>query len=258
MPNPYRRRAFTLLELLVVIGIIVALTLLLAPAFTTRKRAQDVTYAAYAIKGVLEQARAYAMANDTYTWVGFYEEDSTSIAPTNSTPAYPGKGRLLLASVYSIDGTKVFNNDDASAPLPADRIKQLGKLTRIEGLHLTDLGSPTPTPSPSPLPNTLDGRSNLPYTENSHIVPPADHYNRISSDSTDTTKFKFIAQGYTFYKTLRFTPRGEANINSTYDLRRVAEIGLRPAHGTVIDRTTPNVVAIQFTGTGGIFQIYRR
>jgi hypothetical protein len=36
-----------------------------------------VTSAAYAIKGVLEQGRTYAMANNTYTWVGFYEEDGS-------------------------------------------------------------------------------------------------------------------------------------------------------------------------------------
>ena len=63
---------FTLIELLVVIGIMVLLMALLTPAFTTLKGAGDVTSAAYTIKGVLEQARTYAIANNTYTWVGFY------------------------------------------------------------------------------------------------------------------------------------------------------------------------------------------
>src|SRR6266581_5858922 len=87
----WRRRlpsGFTLIELLVVIGVIILLTALLTPVFTNLKGAGDVTSAAYTIKGVLEQARTYAMANNTYTWVGFFEEDVS-----NSTPAVAGNGR---------------------------------------------------------------------------------------------------------------------------------------------------------------------
>ena len=65
---------FTLLELFIVVGIIAILLVLLAPAFTTIKSAGDVTSAAYTIKGALDTARTYAKANNTYTWVGFYEE----------------------------------------------------------------------------------------------------------------------------------------------------------------------------------------
>ena len=62
---------FTLLELLIVVGIIGLLMVLIAPAFTTIKGGTDVTSAAYTIKGVLDTARTYAKANNTYTWVGF-------------------------------------------------------------------------------------------------------------------------------------------------------------------------------------------
>ena len=64
------RAAFTLLELLIVVGIIGLLMVLIAPAFTTIKGGTDVTSAAYTIKGVLDTARTYAKANNTYTWVG--------------------------------------------------------------------------------------------------------------------------------------------------------------------------------------------
>src|SRR5213076_3111109 len=105
---------FTLIELLVVIGVIILVTALLTPAFTSLKSAGDVTSAAYTIKGVLEQARTYAMANNTYTWVGFYEENTTDTAPTNTAPPYPGKGRVLLAIIYSIDGTKIYDDTATS------------------------------------------------------------------------------------------------------------------------------------------------
>jgi prepilin-type N-terminal cleavage/methylation domain-containing protein len=249
-----RSRGFTLLELLIVVGIIAVLLILIAPAFTSLKSAGDVTSAAYTIKGVLDTARTYAKANNTYTWVGFYEEDITATTPTNNSPAYPGKGRILLATVSSKDGTKIFDDTDPAAALPPDRITQVGKLISIEGIHLTDLGNPSPTPIPTPIPDTLPARPFAPYTEGS----PFDHFNRISSDSTDTTLFPFTAQNYTFYKTIRFNPRGEANINSTYTLKHEGEIGIKPTHGTAVDAGNPNAVAIQFSGVGGNTKIYRR
>jgi type II secretory pathway pseudopilin PulG len=239
--------AFTLVELLIVTGIIATLMALVIPAFTNIKSGGDVTNAAYTIKGVLDTARTYAKANNTYVWVGFYEENTTATAPTNTMPTYPGKGRLLMATVYSTDGTA----------LPATGTKQIGKLTRIEGVHLTDIGNPSPTPSPTPVPNTLAARPATPYTEGS----PLDHYNRVSSDNGDTTDFSFTAQNYTFYKTVRFSPRGEANLNysnSPYALRHVGEIGMKPTHGTVVDTNSPNVIAVQFGGVGGNVTIYRR
>src|SRR3979411_2351190 len=64
------QRAFTLIELLVVVAIIAFLLVLIAPAITSRKSANDLTSAAYEIKGALETGRTYAKANNTYTWVG--------------------------------------------------------------------------------------------------------------------------------------------------------------------------------------------
>src|SRR6476660_2076934 len=247
-------RGFTLLELLIVVGIIGLLLVLIAPAFTMIKGGTDATSAAYTIKGVLDTARTYAKSNNTYMWVGFYEEDATTTTPTNNTPAYPGKGRVLLAIVVSKDGTKIYEDADPVAALPLDRISPVGKLVRIEGIHLTDLGNPSPTPNPTPVTDTIPARPYTPYTEGS----PFDHFNRISSDSIDTTRFAFTAQNYTFYKTIRFNPRGDANINSTYNLKHEGEIGIKPTHGAAVDTNSPNVVAIQFTGLGGNIKIYRQ
>jgi prepilin-type N-terminal cleavage/methylation domain-containing protein len=239
---------FTLIELMVVIAIIAILMALVVPAFTTMKSAGDVTSAAYTIKGVLDQARTYAMANNTYTWVGFYEEATTAASPTNATPPYSGTGRLLLAMVASKDGTKIYDeNGDPPGQLPNDRISQLGKLIKVEGAHITDIGAPNGGSA-----DTLAGRSNLPYTNN---------FYRVNSDSTDTVKFWFLAQNYLFYKAIRFSPSGEANLlyqSSTYTLTPVGEIGMKPTHGDLVDTISPNVVAIQFTGVSGNVKIYRR
>src|SRR6266567_9104384 len=94
------RRAFTLIEMLVVMAIIALLMVLVAPAFTNLKSAGDVTGAASTVKGILDQARTYAKANNTYTWVGFYEENVAS-----TTPGTVGVGRLVMSVVASTDGT---------------------------------------------------------------------------------------------------------------------------------------------------------
>ena len=243
--------------MLVVIGIIAILLVAIVPAFTKIKTAGDITNAANTIKDALEQARAFAMANNTYVWVGFYEENTTASAPTVSNPPYPGKGRIVLATVFSKDGTKIFDDNDPTASLPAGAISTLGKLIKIEGIHLTDIGAPpSPTPVPTPMADSLDGRPDWPYTDGAGIG--ADHYNRINSDSADTTRFKFTALSYTFPKTIRFSPRGEANPNSTYSLKNAAEFGLRPTHGNTVDALSRNVVAVQFAGIGGNFKIYRQ
>src|SRR5438034_10610869 len=103
-PQRERASAFTLLELLIVVGIIGLLLVLIAPAFTTIKGGTDVTSAAYTIKGVLDTARTYAKANNTYTWVGFFEEDVSS-----TTPGMPGVGRLVMSIVASKDGTIIYD-----------------------------------------------------------------------------------------------------------------------------------------------------
>ena len=238
-------------------GIIAILMVLVAPAFTGVKSGNEITSAAYAIASALEQGRNYAMANNTYVWVGFYEEDTTAITATNAAPPYPGKGRVLIASVFSTDGTKIYEDSDPVAQLPADRIKQLGRLIKIEGIHITDIGGPPlSTSSPASSVDSLDLRPNYPYTYAASIG--ADHFNRIDSESADTTRFAFTTQNYTFPKTVRFNSRGEANLNSTYSLKNIAEIGLKPMHGSTVDNSAGKRVAIQFGGVGGNFKIYRR
>src|SRR5438552_19187105 len=93
-PSSARLRAFTLLELMVVIAIMVLAIAFIKPAFTSLKSAGDVTSAAYTIKGVLDQARTYAMANNTYTWVGFFEEDVSQ--PSTTPQATAGTGRIVM------------------------------------------------------------------------------------------------------------------------------------------------------------------
>src|SRR5438093_6247622 len=101
-----REGGFTLLELLIVVGIIGLLMVLIAPAFTYIKGGTNVTSAAYTIEGVLDTARTYAKANNTYTWVGFYEED---VSRSSTSPATGGIGRLVMSIAASKDRTTIYD-----------------------------------------------------------------------------------------------------------------------------------------------------
>jgi len=266
--------AFSLIELMVVIAIIVLVSALIAPAFRSLKGAGDVTSAAYTVKGVLEQARTYAMANNTYTWVGFYEED---VSQPSTNPPTPGVGRLVMSIVAANDGVQGFDPIAVASPtnrLDIARLIQVGKLIKIENVHLPLFAIPTGTAG-----NSFDSR---PAVQNDPVVGYNDsRFGELNASPPNTapvsnngnSKFPFQypvgdpvpnAQ-YTFTKTLQFDPRGEGRINSSYDVRPVIEIGLLPTHGNVAPTPTPsagnytgNVVAVQLNGFAGNVKVYRR
>jgi prepilin-type N-terminal cleavage/methylation domain-containing protein len=251
-------RGFTLVELLVVTAIVATLIMLVAPAFTAIKSGGDVTAAAYTIKDTLEQARNYAMANNTYVWVGFYEEDGS--VPSATPTAIPGTGRVVLSVVASTDGTNVYGSNTGT--IDPTRLVQVGKLIKINNVHL-------------PLFAVGNGKGDTFDTRPTLEDDPTAHFNYsrfgelnapIPNTAPYTTPYNFQypvgnptppAQ-YPFTKLLQFNPRGESRVNgNTYKMRQVVEIGLEPAHGNVADSSARNVVAIQFSGFGGNFKIYR-
>jgi len=247
-PKKQRERAsaFTLIELLIVIGIIAVLLVLLAPAFTTIKGGTDVTSSAYTIKGVLDTACTYAKANNTYTWVGFYEENVANPASPNSST--PPVGRLIMSIVASKDGTNVATTN----PIDPTKLIQVGKLTKIKNVHLATSADATNLPPGS---NTYPGTTfdTRPTVTSAYCIGDA---------ANSSTPFVYPLAGalqYTFMKAVQFSSSGEARVNnSTNSLQPAGEVGLRPTHGATVDMNNPNVVAIQFTGVGGDMEVYRK
>ena len=259
-----REGGFTLLELLIVISIIGILLVLIGPAFTSLKGGTDVTSAAYTIKGVLDTARTYAKANNTYTWVGFYEEDVSS-----GTPGTAGTGRLVMSIVASKDGTNVYGS--GTVVIDPTKLLQVGKLIKIDNIHLplfalgTGMGDTFDArPSPSPATDANYSR----FGELNGLPPN-------TAPLTTPHNFQYPVGNpapaqYTFSKLLQFNPRGDSRVSGdSYDVRQVVEIGLLQTHGSA---TPPprsgggtsfvtwdgNVAAVQITGFGGSVKIYRR
>lgn len=243
-------RSFTLLELLAVVAIIGILTALVVPAFTHLTNANGITNAAYTIKEVLEQARNQASIDNTYTWVGFFEENG-AIAPTN--PATAGLGRLVVCAVASKDGTIVYAQPVVSPATPMDptRLIQVSKLVSLENVHLrtfpngTGAGDDT-FPNRPPVSGISPNNAKIGDLSPAASLRPFPY--PVGSSSTSPQ--------YTFQKMIEFSPQTECRVNNNnYVIRPVIEVGFQPMHGTIADEKKD--CAIQLTGFGGNIRIYQ-
>ena len=245
-----RRSGFTLLELLIVVGIIGLLLVLVAPAFTTIKGGTDVTGAAYTIKGVLDTARTYAKANNTYTWVGFEEVDaSLGVAVT---PQVSGTGRVAIAIVASKDGTRGYDITSTNLPYPAwanynngANLVAVGKLQYLDNIHLAGA-------------LTMAGNMARPNVSSNNY--------QIGIAPASVTPFDWPLGSplnggqYSFQKVINFDPQGVARIQystNTDTISAYTEVGLQQTHGSTVDVNSLNVVAIQLSGVGSSVGVYR-
>ena len=213
------RRAFTLIEMLVVVAIMIVVMTLVLPAFTGINAERNVTAATYDIAGTLEEARAYAMTNNTYAWVGIYEEDGSQ---SSATPAVSGTGRVILSIVASANGIRYSDaNVSGTAPVmfkktgqdPSNLVTliQVNKLLKISNIHLGSLNTGA-TPA--------QNRPVRPVVGSNYQVgdPTFGQHGQIPSGSlvSNTTVFTYpLSSGtgtpqYTFAKVIEFNPQGAA------------------------------------------------
>ena len=234
-------QAFSLIELLVVIGLMGLLMSLAMPAFSSMQGAGNLTKAASDIQGVMEQARSYAMANNTYVYVGIEEVDGMN--PTSA----PGVGRVVIAVVASKDGTRPYPlNPNTPGALNTTNIFPLGKALYFDNLHLTNT-------------NALPSVGNM-------IRPPAE-VDLSTNISATTFNLPITASAgaakYSFTNVVEFdpqgTPRYQYQTNTTYDpsIQNYLEIPLVPAHGNVAMTNLANQAAVQIDGVTGAARTYR-
>jgi prepilin-type N-terminal cleavage/methylation domain-containing protein len=222
--------AFSLIELLSVMAIIGMLTAAVIPALNSIKSGGGVTSAAYDISSTLEQARAYAMANNTYVFVGLAEVSGTA---AESGAQQSGSGRVVVAAAGSRDGTRSFGTGNAN-------LVPLSKLRRFDNVHLA---------------NTV------PNQDNSSRPSVADDYRAGNVAFVAERTFGWPLAGnsptYTFSKIIQFDPRGTASVQSSArHLPQWMEIGLVPTKGDTIVQSA-NYAALLLDGVTGSVKIYR-
>jgi prepilin-type N-terminal cleavage/methylation domain-containing protein len=256
-----RRRfsGFTLMELLTVIVIISILLVLLAPAFTTRKSADDVTSAANGIKGLLDTARTYAKANNTYVFVGLVE------VKASVDPPVAGNGRVAIAVVASKDGARHFQytksgqgSDWTAGYNNGANLTAITKLQVYENLHFSGLNfgiwlplsHPTSNMArPSPTPSQTAGVT----------------YNLGTSSSVTPFSWPLGSSQYNFTKVINFDPSGVARIaglTNADEVTYVIEIDFQQSHGTAVpaapsNQDVGNQFVIQIDAPTGAVRLYR-
>jgi len=133
-------KAFTLVELLVVMGVISLLAAAAVTGFNAIGRARGVTEAAYQIASAVELCRSEAITRHTYVWLG--------LQPTNNS----GSADLLLGMVYSVDGSSTNTIPSNLMPLTKALTIQSVALASVNtqiasgfsGVDLSTLGPSTP------------------------------------------------------------------------------------------------------------------
>ena len=98
-----KTHAFTLIELLIVLNVVLYFFWVAAPSFNSIARGVTTTEAAYTISSAVERARAEAVARKSYVWLGIQQEVND------------GNIGLRVGMVCSKDGT---SNTNASNLLP--------------------------------------------------------------------------------------------------------------------------------------------
>jgi len=241
------QRAFSLMELLIVAGIIVIIMGLVVPVFRTEKTPSN---AAYGVAGVFDQARSYAMANSTYVFVGLFEEDGSQPSPAPNASAKAGVGRVVIAAVASKDGMSGY--DDANKTWTfygnGNNLLALGKLWRFEVTSLSETRLTDST-----------GGMVRPALDSNGIL--------IKGTTATTTPFswplgKALGSGqYQFQTVICFSPQGVARVLDADHpdftaIPSLLELGLLTAHGNVASSGS-NVAAIQIDSITGATRVYR-
>jgi prepilin-type N-terminal cleavage/methylation domain-containing protein len=234
-------RAFTLAEMLVVLAIMALLGTLVAPSVLGLKSSGQMNQNLSKLSGLIEDARQYAIANDTYVWVAF--------APATDSS---GLKTLSVATLASADGTDPASTTATPWPSasygpvpganPSPSINLVTKVSILRQISLSDAGTFTsgqipdlPTP-PSPVSSTANS--------------PA-----LNGGGFFQVTLPAQATPVNFTTAVQFTPRGEArNGNNPVDL---LELDLQPQKGNASQLDSSNVAVIRINGLTGEPVIYR-
>jgi len=263
----------SLIEVLVVLVILLMVMALMVPAVGSLRRDQEVTRAVYEVAGLLEEARSYAMANSTFVWVGFYEEDGGG---ASRDPAETGNGgRIVISVVASRDGTRypdtpvdehtpaAFGAGDASNPVHLVPVYRLVKLDHVRMLANTAGSAALPSrPAVAREYQVGDEPGVAPRNATGPFAIPRGNP---TNPATFSYPLEAPAPQYVFSKIIEFNSRGEAskileNVFTGPGPQETMEIALAPARDGVVE---PAFIAggkayavVQVEGLTGQVRVY--
>ncbi len=220
LPHSSLPKGFSLVELMTVITVIVILAVVSIPCLASLSTSGKMNQSVVEIAGILEQARQFAVAKNTYVWVAFYS-DTTTI----------NGGSLAVAVFSSKDGT----DPGTSGDVPGTNFDLVSRVRTFPLLHWSDAGAFT----------GLIGMPAFPVTTAINNVAACAFKVQIPGKPTPTT----------FIQAVKFQPTGEArNGNSPID---ILEFAIQPQKPNgAMDGS--NVAVVRVNGLTGQTRIFRR
>lgn len=177
---PRGKPGFTLVELIIVLGIILMILGFTAPAVVGILRGRKVEQALSIVSDALERARGEAVTQNTYLWTGFL-----NVPPADSVS---GQDELWILTFKSKTGESRIS--DPATILP------FGPLRRVEG-------------------SSLVNKDKLPGNLSSLMPQGSSDFN---AESVSSKALKWAGAGSSgsknFDRLIVFTPRGEALIET--------------------------------------------
>lgn len=205
------RQGFSLIELLAVVAITSILSSLGVVAFSQIALSRSAADAADDIAGIIRSARAFAIAQNTYTVVGF------------RNAAYENRPVVEVSISYSLDGNEPVASTDLSPTLAAKE-----RLYRFKQVHI------------QPQASALD-------TALAKALPAADQPTGLSNFEVP---FAAPSPQGSFRWRLLITPSGEMSLQTANALIPVAIIGLSNLRSP-LDNIPPASSAVIVRGVAG-------
>jgi Tfp pilus assembly protein FimT len=211
--------AFSLIELLMVMGVMTLLMGFAVPAVTSLAKGSQMNQALSEVSGMLEMARQHATAQNTYVWVAFNNEAASAGADEQV--------RVTVLVSKSGDDLSTWGVDDTTSTGAQTQVLVRPRTFNQVKLSDASLFKSQVTDLPAGAAGTLgiaDFKVKVPGNQNE-----------------------------SFTKAILFTPTGEARTGAS--MAGAVELGLQPTHGHTAN--AQNVAVVRVNGLTGQTRIYR-
>lgn len=220
---------FTLAELLLVLGIILTISSLSIPAFRGITEGGSMQVALSKITGALEAARAYAVANNTHTWVAFTDN------------ATEGESEVRMVAVASLSGVDI-NPGDSSKEFqtPGSEVDMILPIELLRNVRLD---------GQIPAGNAMLG--------NAEQLPEADPLERFPDSASGAGGSAFLVMSVPrFGRSVHFMPSGEARLAEAPP--EAIEIVVIPERnpGVSSEQDNRQAAVVRISGLTGLPMVY--
>jgi prepilin-type N-terminal cleavage/methylation domain-containing protein len=250
-----RRGGFTLVEMLAVMAIMAILAVLAVPAIEGLNQSQSFSGSISGLSDSLNFARSYAVAQNTYVYVGFTELDRTQ--GESASPQVPGVGRVAVSLIATKDGTSDSSSWDSSG---AD-VELVRPVEVFDFLHIASAPFPTASTGPMARPSGENATALVMPAS----VAPALPFSLPLGSTPGSGKYNFSNESS---QVICFNPQGQVLLPTTVagsivlQPAQSLELDIQPVKGSTPPALPTNVTqgilaSVVVDGISGAITVYR-